>query len=156
MIYKCQRAFSIVVTTKLYRGTSSATAGKWTYLIELSRTNDKCARRSIGQQTKPIHICYCYGPPRFHLVGWNKSCNCTLPLQWKIPHIITYLPIRFHFNENLIFEMGYQSACKFRVAPLLSRPSFTMLCVNVDSTTGLTRKISSREQIYSFSTNIRK
>ena len=48
--------------------------------------------------------------------------------------------------------MSFRSACSCSV---LSRPSFTMLCVNVDSTTGLPRKISSREKIYSFSANVR-
>ena len=57
--------------------------------------------------------------------------------------------IRLHFNENLIFEMSFRSACSCSV---LSRPSFTMLCVNVDSTTGLPRKISSREKIHSYIT----
>ena len=99
--------------------------------------------------TKPTHICWATDRQKFHLFGQNQSCNCSLPLYWKIRHIIAYLPIRLHFNENLIFEMSFRSACSCSV---LSRPSFTMLCVNVDSTTGLPRKISSREKIHSYTT----
>ena len=99
--------------------------------------------------TKPLHICYCYGPPKFQLFGETNLATVVSHCSGKIRHIIAYLPIRLHFNENLIFEMSFRSACSCSV---LSRPSFTMLCINVDSTTGLPRKISSREKIHSYTT----